>query len=294
MDNRKWMAEIDDNSDVFRLNMIGTHDCVTKYIRFGHFFRCQDKSIYDQLCLGVRGLDIRVEEGRPGELIMVHSIFKAYNSSEMIKDRMTMPDALRDCYRFLEENPSETIIFQFKNDSAKNMEKCFDIMYSTYINLNKDKWYLGNKLPRLKDVRGKIIFVRRCRKYEDKPYKFGTGIDFSNWVEQTAAVPEPLTLTADGNDFVIQDRFKYKPEKKWKDCVKPFLDKSGEFNGKYAINYLSTAGGLKGPYNNSMYINQMFMQYPLDSKCYYGMIYTDFPSKELADKIIMTNFKENI
>ena len=111
-------------------------------------------------------------------------------------------------------------------------------------------------------------------------------------MEQETAVPEPLTLKTSGENeitFIVQDRFKYKPIPRWNECIKPFLDTMTEFNGKYIINYLSTAGGFKGPYNNSKYINQKFMDYPLDSKKYYGMIYVDFPTKELVEKIITTN-----
>lgn len=297
MDNKKWMVSIDDNADVFRLNMIGTHDCVTQYIRFGHFFRCQNRNIFEQLCLGVRGLDIRVEMNKNRRLGMVHAIFKAFSEPGLFKKQMDMADVLAHCYRFLAENPSETIVFQFKNESAKHMEECFDIMYNTYINPDADKWYLGKSVPKLGEVRGKIIFIRRCKKYEDKEYPLGTGIDFSRWVEQTQAIPQPLMLSTGGDDaaqFIVQDRYKYKPEPRWNVCIKPFLDTCTEFGGKYIINYLSTAGGLKGPYNNAEYINPRFMQYPLCDNVYYGMIYTDFPTKELADKIIKTNFRSKI
>jgi hypothetical protein len=65
------------------------------------------------------------------------------------------------------------------------------------------------------------------------------------------------------------------------------------FNGTYVINYLSTAGGLKGPYNNSKYINPEFIKYPLEQGRYYGMTYMDFPTEQLTEKIIQTNFNTN-
>ena len=74
------------------------------------------------------------------------------------------------------------------------------------------------------------------------------------------------------------------------ECIKPFLDSMNKWDGKYIINYLSTAGGLKGPYNNSKYINPKFLSYKLNKDYYYGTIYMDFPTKELTTKIIETNF----
>lgn len=288
-----WMKGIDDNREVLRLNIPGTHDCVTKYVQFSHISKCQDKNIYEQLALGVRALDIRVAS-KGDRLKMVHGVAKAYNSFCRCTGQMDMADVLGHCYRFLDENPSEAIVFQFKNDSAKEQEKCFDLMLQNYIKKRPDKWFCENRSPLLGEARGKIVFIRRCnmdKKYAETADK--CGIDFSKWVEQTTAVYEPLTLKTSGEHeltFIVQDRFKYKPVPRWSECIKPFLDSMTEFDGRYVINYLSTAGGIKGPKNNAKYINPQFMNYPLKDGVYYGTIYVDFPTAELTKKIIGTNF----
>lgn len=223
---------------------------------------------------------------------MVHAFANTYTKPcRLPKNIMDMESVLAHCYRFLNENPSETIVFQFKNDSGKEMEKCFDNLYNTYISKNRDKWFLENRSPSLGEARGKIVLIRRCKMADKKEYTdLNTGIDFSGWVEQDTAVPEPLTLKAGKMDFIIQDRYKYKPVPRWQACILPFLDSMKPFDGTYIIDYLSTAGGLKGPYNNSKYINPAFMRYPLNKDKYYGMIYMDFPTKELTEKIISSNF----
>lgn len=292
MNLKNWMSNIDDNTPVFHLNLVGTHDCVTQFVQFSHISKCQNKNIYEQLSMGIRCLDIRVQS-HGDRLKMVHGIAKAYNSKNPFARQMDMSDVLRHCYRFLEENPTETIIFQFKNDSLKEQEKCFDNLYNTYIKPDSVKWFLINKEPVLKDVRGKIVLIRRCNKGSSQRHPMGAGVDFSGWVEQDEISPKPLTLETGGKEnlsFLIQDRYKYKPRPRWKECIKPFLDSMTEFNGQYVINYLSTAGGLKGPYNNSKYINPKFMNYQLKKGVYYGMIYTDFPTEELVEKIVSTNF----
>lgn len=293
MNLKAWMANIDDKAPLFQLNLVGTHDCVTQYVQFSHISKCQNSNIHDQLSIGIRGLDIRVQS-KGKRLGMVHGIAKVFVSPSHLSRQMELKDVLQQCFKFLNENGSECIVFQFKNDSGREQEKCFDNLYNTYISANPEKWYLENREPSLGESRGKIVLIRRCNMYAGKKYPLGTGIDFSSWIEQTTLQPDALALNTGGENamsFIIQDRYKYKPIPRWSECIMPFLDKSDKFSGKYIINYLSTAGGLKGPYNNSKYINKKFMQYTLDNSLYYGMIYTDFPTKELTQKIISTNFR---
>lgn len=288
-----WMSEIDGKRDLLTLSIPGTHDCVTKFVQFEHISKTQDLTIAEQLNLGIRALDIRVES-RGKALKMVHAFAKAFPTANKFGKQMDLDFVLNQCYDFLLENPSETIVFQFKNDSGKENEKCFDNLFFNYIAKKPEMWFCENRVPSLDETRGKIYLIRRC-KMADRPQftPKNTGLDFSRWVEQDTAVPEPLPLSTGGEspvEFIVQDRYKYTPEPRWNECIKPFLDKAKEFDGTYIINYLSTAGGLKGPRKNAQYINPQFIKYPLYSSKYYGTIYCDFPSKELVMKIINTNF----
>lgn len=289
-----WMCKIEDDKNLFSLDIPGTHDCVTQFVQFSYITKCQNLNIYQQLCLGVRALDIRVQS-KGDRLGMVHAFAKAFNTPNRLGRQMDMLDVLDHCYRFLEENSSETIIIQFKNDSGREMEKCFNNLYYQYICKKKDMWYLENRIPKLGEVRGKIVLVRRCKMDLTNP-EFtdeNTGIDFSRWVEQDTAVPDALVLKTNSKDnaeFIVQDRFKYKPYPRWNECIKPFLDKRSAFDGSYVICYLSTAGGFKGPERNADYINCQFMKYNLEKNKYYGTIYVDFPDRELTAKIIKNNF----
>lgn len=289
----KWMEKLNDSKPVFEYNLVGTHDSVTQYVQFSYITRCQNMSIYDQLCIGIRMLDIRVKNDDE-RLKMVHAFAKVFNTPNPFGRQMDLADVLDQCYRFLKENPSETIAFQFKNDSGKEYEKSFDNLFYTYIKGNEEKWFLENRTPALKEARGKIILIRRCPMENRKEFtSLNTGIDFSNWTEQPEVVPYPLPLETGGENsvkFIILDRYMYKPVPRWSDCVKPFLDQAKPFSGEYVLNYLSTAGGLKGPRRNAKYINAQFLNYPLNKENYYGIICCDFPTKELTRKIIETNF----
>lgn len=288
-----WMSQIDDDKRLYELTIPGTHDCATEYVQFAHISQCQDMNISDQLEIGVRALDIRVES-MDNRLGLVHGMAKAFNNPGYNTAQMDMSDVLLRCYDFLKNHPSETIIIQFKNDSGKEMERCFDNLYSTYIKGNEDKWFLENRVPTMAECRGRIVLIRRCEMdsenecYNDK----NTGLDFSKWVEQDTAVPEALVLETSSTDnatFIIQDRFKYKPEPRWEECIEPFLNERCAFGGEYVICYLSTAGGTKGPKANAQIINPLFIDYPLDKDKYYGTIYLDFPTTDLTRKIIEHN-----
>lgn len=289
----RWLEAIDDSTKLFQLNIPGTHDSVTQRVQFSHVTKCQDLTIFDQLDIGVRCLDLRVKS-KDNALIMVHSIATAKNPQGYFRKQMDMADVLDQCYQFLDKNPSESIIIQFKNDNNKEMERCFDLLFHNYIGKNKARWYVENRIPTLGETRGKLVLVRRCaidssnQEYNQQ----NVGIDFSSWVEQDKLVPEPLLLdtnSVDGAKFLIQDRFKYNPEQKWETCVKPFFDSCEEFSGEYKISYLSTAGGIRNPEYNAKYINANFLDYSLNSNNYYGIIYIDFPTEEITQKIIDTN-----
>lgn len=292
---KKWMADFDNNENLFELTIPGSHDCVTQFVQFPHHFQTQSQNIYEQLNIGIRALDIRVES-KGERLKMVHGVVKAFCTANRSGGQMDLENVLDHCYKFLEENPSETIIFQFKNDSNSENEKCFDNLFYTYIKGNEGKWFTENRVPNLGESRGKIVLIRRCKmRTDNKEFTDdNTGIDFSRWIEQRTAEPHALTLETKSKDnavFIIQDRFKYKPVERWNECLKPFLDSMGEFDGRYIINYTSTAGGSKGPKKNSEIINEYFMGYQLDKSKYYGTIYLDFPFPKLTEKIILHNYK---
>lgn len=284
-----WMRLLPDDRALYELCLCGTHDCVTKNIAFSHFLCCQSLDILSQLCLGVRALDIRV---RPvgDRLLMVHGAVCACTDTGR---KMDMADVLCQCYAFLQENPSECIVFQFKDDAGRDYEQAFANFYYTYICPDQEMWFLQNRVPRLGEARGKIVLIRRCKKdTSDKNLTDeNSGLDFSHWVEQDTAEPDPLPLDCGGGvRFLVQDRYKYKPVPRWHDCIRPFLDAARPFAGTYVINYLSTAGGLKGPQKNAKIINSCFLQYPLSPEKYYGTVYVDFPTEALVRKLIEQNF----
>lgn len=143
-----WMSEIDGKRDLLTLSIPGTHDCVTKFVQFEHISKTQDLTIAEQLNLGIRALDIRVES-RGEALKMVHAFAKAFPTANKFGKQMDLDFVLNQCYDFLLENPSETIVFQFKNDSGKENEKCFDNLFFNYISKNLRCGFVKTEFPHL-------------------------------------------------------------------------------------------------------------------------------------------------
>lgn len=291
----KWMEKISDNKPILSLDLPGAHDCATNYVQFSTIARCQNKDIYGLLSIGIRVLDVRVDI-RDNSLVLVHSHAKALTSPEKNARQLEMSDVLKSIKRFLGENPTESVIFQFKNDSEKKMNECFELLYRRYISKEPSLWFTENRIPLINEVRGKIVLLRRCEMYaSDKPYNAeNSGIDLSRWINQSSRKPEPLllkTFSSENAEFLIQDRYKYTAKEKWSRCLLPFLDGRKAFDGQYVICYTSTAGGIiVCPEKNAAYINRKFLSYPLEKDKYYGIIYFDFPSKEIIKKVIENNF----
>ncbi|CAD5168373.1 unnamed protein product [Musa acuminata subsp. malaccensis] len=116
-DRKTWMSEL--GPDRLRINQIvwpGTHDSATNDIGVPlvtrPFAECQTRSIYDQLVLGTRVLDVRVEKGRH----ICHGILQSY-SVDVVLDGVK---------RFLSEAESEIVILEIRTEYGHEDPPEFD------------------------------------------------------------------------------------------------------------------------------------------------------------------------
>lgn len=275
-----WMKNIGDEKLLRDFNIPGTHDSGTKYCQFSLFSRCQNKTISEQLQLGVRVFDIRVDK-----MTLVHGFCKCRKN--LFGKILTLNDVIGDMFSFLKENPSETILMMFKMDNGQDSSLCFDLLYDNFIKTNPDKWYLEEKIPMLGEVRGKIVLLRRTESKHEK-----AGIDFCAMpYHGDTKVTGWDSFSPNGvDDVIIQDRYRLMKKKKWEKAVKPLLEAGEGLKGSMIFNFLSTAGFPLMPFLNSSYVNSQFMKYPLVKGNYYGVLLLDFVNERLTEKIIETNF----
>lgn len=291
-----WLKNVPDETLISEINIPGTHDSGTMYCDFRFFSRCQNTSIYDQLNMGIRFLDIRLEK-KGDTLYVCHSISKCYKDKRK-KERLTFDRVFKDCRQFLADNPSETIIMSLKRDHGPSSEEVFDTFFDFYSD-NK-VWYLKNKNPALGKVRGKIVlFNRLCVDTSNTDFVYddtNTGLNFSGFPDQSrgenvgyAVSVIPRRDGKRGEKFFVQDLYKLTPKKKWEKGVLPILENPLCDKG-FAINFFSASKGLNNPKRTAKFIYKKFSEIKLLSLKKYGWCIMDFPDEKVCRKIALTNF----
>lgn len=116
-DRKNWMSDLNpDKLHVYNIVWPGTHDSATNKIGIPFitrpFAQCQSLSIYDQLCLGTRLLDIRIQEDRK----VCHGILTTYSVDVVIED----------VKRFLSETQSEIIVLEIRTEFGHDDPPGFD------------------------------------------------------------------------------------------------------------------------------------------------------------------------
>lgn len=292
---KKWMEKLADDIKISEINLPGTHNSCTKKVQFSYLSKCHNLSIYDQLNIGVRYLDIRVEKSSD-KLKTVHSIADCYTTHGK-KKKLLLDYVLDDCKKFLKENPTETIILCIKRDDGVSSEETFDLFYENYLK-NDPLWFTENRVPRLGEVRGKLVFFNRChvdfnnKNYTDK----NTGLRLSNWPDLPknseicySEVPVYKQDKTYDETYIVQDMYKLYPKEKWHKAVLPLVEKPFEKEGLF-LNYFSAANFIYSPKIYANYILKKFEKITLESNKKYGWLIFDFPTKSLCEKVISTNF----
>ena len=188
-----WMSHLKGIYTLDRYTIPGTHDSGTKNTGDGAA-HTQNFGIYDQLQDGIRFLDIRLDgvTAFDNELVVKHGCILCF---------LNFSDVLNDCKTFLASNNRETIIMLVNasgclfNDIASRFENY--LAQDAYKNL----FYLGDTLPTLDQVRGKVVLFRR---FEADTSDAPLGIDLSSgWLDNAT-----FTLTTpQGQHFQIEDQY---------------------------------------------------------------------------------------
>ena len=125
----------------------GTVDSVTAAASM-----CQVMPIAAQLRAGVRFLDIRVRNHGDSLLIFHGAVYQ----------HQSLGDVLTACYDFLAQHPRECLLMSVKRDHDDASPSLpLGQRFDTYVDGAAGRWYTGGSIPRLDDVRGKIVFLRR-------------------------------------------------------------------------------------------------------------------------------------
>ncbi|KAK3540790.1 hypothetical protein QTP86_001985 [Hemibagrus guttatus] len=143
--NIGWMKELDGNTVLSDITIPGTHD--TMALHGGPAAECQAWILEDQLKAGIRYLDLRVY-AYENTLYLMHGV--VYEHSTFIK-------ALATLKAFLAEFPSETVLVRIKPDLFDKSK--VQGLVEKLIQGDSNIW-VKSTLPRLDEVRGKIVFIQ--------------------------------------------------------------------------------------------------------------------------------------
>lgn len=295
---KKVFSLLPDDIYISEVNIPGTHDSCTAFCTMSNMARCQELTIKEQLERGIRLFDIRLNKSGK-EFYLVHSLADCFSDSDN-KNKLTFGEVLSQFEDFLKENPDEILVVSVKQDRGIMNRWFFPAFYSKYIKGNESKWCLANENQLLSDCRGKMVLMRRCKIFPWWGKDKKCGLDFSHWKDQDGKKKtkhKSVILQGGIKDAelvaLVQDRYGLAPCLKWSKCALPFLESSVPNKAVFYVHFLSTAHREKGKtlFETAEKVNSEFMKYEIKKEVPSGWMLFDFPSEELVDKVINSNFE---
>lgn len=285
---KNWMKKIPDEKKITGINMPGTHDSACRFADFGFISQTQTLSVAQQLEAGVRYFDFRFKF-TDGRFIANHSICYCRKKKGFRSEILTADDIVKECLDFLNDNPTETILFQLKEAESHTGTDFYTGFYKKYIEPCKEKWFSENRIPIMGETRGKIILLRAVSADVDIFTDENCGIDFTDYPYVGTynfddwKTGEISTLSGDVYaEMFVQDSYKSEGKHKW-GTITRFLE-SGLDEKSFNICYTSCTRILV-PRISSRSINKKLMSYDFCGR-YTGIIAMDFVNAQLCRKII--------
>lgn len=285
-----WMAELEDERPLSELVIPGTHDSATQYVDLAFFSKCQALSVGEQLEAGARYLDIRLGDAEKGEDFpkLMHGFTEC--KSGALSGTLYLDEVLSQCYAFLTQHPTETVLFAVKHEHGDASIAEFETVLDGFTAARPGFWYLSDTIPTLGEARGKLVLLRR---YEDAAgLGERSGIPFL-WEDQRGH--ETVALNTEGVEqgaycLWVQDRFEYGTEDKWAAFETGMADAAAQkVEGDVVLSFLSTKG--TGTYGHPWKYAKDLNARLLKTGELNGWIVLDFFDAQLASQIYSMNFK---
>lgn len=272
--NTRWLTALPDSTVLSRLTLPGTHDTCARV--GGGLAACQTLSLAEQLAAGVRFIDIRCRH--------IDDVFAIHHGS--VFQNLYFGTGVQDvCADFLAANPGETIIMSVKEEyTSSNITRTFEQTFDNYVSQRPAIWHLGNTVPTLGAVRGKVVLFRRFSAGSAK------GLAAASW-------PDDATFDIAGAaDISVQDEYAvptllpWDISAKW-DAVSALLDRAaGDTTARMFVNFASGASVLAFPNAVADRINPKLAAKLAGSfPNRLGAVLMDFPTDALIARLIALN-----
>jgi hypothetical protein len=194
-DHSDWLASVNGSTPIWQLSIPGTHDSYTATLsKFGPSYQTQTMSVAEQLKMGIRGLDVRLEacsyfadtvcKDDRNDFLVEHGGIGVSNYT-------TLGAVLDQLRTFLSAHRSEFVILRAEVEKeGDNFTANFNAVLNKYSNIlwrgNANASFMD---PTLSQVRGKVVLL--------KQFDGGTSATINDY---------GMKYGADG--FVIQDDWK--------------------------------------------------------------------------------------
>ena len=148
--NLNWMKDIPDETKLSEMTIPGTHDSCSL---FGICCaRTQSWTLVEQMKAGIRYFDIRLRR--------INDTLRAYHG--FVDQKEMFDSILVYAFNFLEQNPTETIIFEIISEyDPLNSTKSFKDLYEEYSQPYQDKIKVyENQDITMGEIRGKLFVIK--------------------------------------------------------------------------------------------------------------------------------------
>ncbi|MDD6302275.1 MAG: phosphatidylinositol-specific phospholipase C domain-containing protein [Bacillales bacterium] len=286
-----WMKYIEEDTNINDIVIPGSHDAGTYSMSW--LGKTQSFSIKEQLQIGVRYFDIRVNKKSENDYVIFHSIINGVNFLPIIED----------IKEFIINNPSETLLLDFqhfKNDSQEGVcsyikQYLYDEELVVQNNTSLDDLSFISNL-KLKDTRGKCIIFWGDRKMaESSNYLFARNNDTCSYggMSLDSYYDSSFHKDLSSKEFIDTaipfyiEKIKEKKEKEWNKGI--FVLQTQLTDGKLIFGPWSKEKRHKD--NVSNYIVNLKNSKDL---AIINIIMRDFLNKEKSEEIIKLNMDKGL
>ena len=281
-----WMAALPDDIPISEVVLPGTHDSASYAPQLAFFSKCQNLTVEEQLEAGFRFLDIRLAVSGDNMKLM-HGFTSCKTGMLPFSKSLYLDEVLNQCTRFLDEHPTETVLFAVKkehgDESTDDFHRVLEGVFSKYSSYLLET----DRVPSVKEARGKIILLLR---YDAKTSDGVPYLPFT-WNETDYRINfygDPYPAENGSYTLWVQDRYKLDTEEKWETFTEVLNDVSAGPDDVY-LNYLSTNGppSFGHPYKYAKELNSRLLTLDRSLK---GWVIMDFGTPSLAALIYKENF----
>lgn len=281
-----WMKGLSDEIPVCQLTIPATHD--SGALLGGEALQTQDITIQEQLEIGVRGFDIRLQACENGKLGVYHSV--------QFQQIYWETDVLPTFIDFLKKHPSEMLFVSLKKEGGDS--EAYRRLLTPSLNDKAIEPYVlkdfKNDLT-LGEARGKILFMHRDRILKEYP-----GAQCYGWDDNTTCQVTLKDMEGHETLVSVEDEYGYPSGKKasykgritWKN-MQDAMKNNGKNNHWYISFASATALPWAGPATFSDVVNPMLAKQTQGVKQVCGIVLIDFAgtkdARTLIDNLILSN-----